>query len=158
MMSISYIRPLTTALVSLIGLVSLSFVLLLSTAFLYPDATESATIQPAGGLVKAATPAVLTEQQTKGKELFTNNCAQCHTVTEEVAVGPGLKGVVARIPGEAWLVNWIRNSQAVVASGDPYAVQVYTKFGKIPMSSFPNLTDEDIRAILAYVDPAGAAK
>ena len=102
-------------------------------------------------------PVALTEQQTKGKGLFTNNCAQCHAVTEEVVVGPGLKGVKARTPGEAWLINWIRNSQAVVASGDPYAVQVYNKYNKIPMSNFPNLTDEDIKAILAYVDPAGAA-
>ncbi|CCH53213.1 cytochrome c class I [Fibrisoma limi BUZ 3] len=158
MLPTSYIRPLTMALASLIGLVTLCIILLLSSAFLYPaESSPAAVTQQAGGPASAVKPVALTEQQTKGKELFTNNCAQCHAVTEEVVVGPGLKGVKARTPGEAWLINWIRNSQAVVASGDPYAVQVYNKYNKIPMSNFPNLTDENIKAILAYVDPAGAA-
>lgn len=92
----------------------------------------------------------------KGKALFTNNCAQCHAVTEEVVVGPGLKGVQQRTPGREWLHKWIRNSSAVIATGDPYAVQVYNKYQKIQMSSFPNLTDSDIDGILAYIDQASA--
>ena len=152
------IRSLTNALTGLILLVCLSLFLLGMSAFLYPDD------QPVNNdweghntpATVAAKPAPLTEEQLHGKQLFDNNCAQCHAVTEEIVVGPGLKGVTGRAPGEAWLVKWIRNSQAVVASGDPYAVQVYNKFQKIPMSSFTNLTDVDIKAILAYVDMASA--
>ena len=154
MFSTGQIRSLGTALTGLMILVSLSVVLLLTTAFLYP-AAEPASPPAETGKTQSATVAKakpLTEQQLAGKSLFENNCAQCHSATTETVVGPGLKGITSRTPGEAWLLKWIRNSQAVVASGDPYAVQVYNKFGKVAMSGFPNLTDADIKAILAYVD------
>ncbi|WP_345249019.1 c-type cytochrome [Nibrella saemangeumensis] len=106
----------------------------------------AATPAPAGGGDAAA-----------GKTLFNNNCAQCHAITDEVVVGPGLKGVLQRTPGRDWLHRWIRNPMAMVGSGDAYANQVYNKFNKIPMSSFPNLTDADIDGILAYIEESNAA-
>ncbi|SOD96018.1 c-type cytochrome [Spirosoma fluviale] len=90
----------------------------------------------------------------KGKSLFTNNCAQCHAVTAEKVVGPGLKGIEERAPSKDWLHKWIRNSSALIASGDAYANQVFNANGKVQMSSFPNLSDADIDGILAYVDQA----
>ncbi|MBD2699668.1 c-type cytochrome [Spirosoma sp. BT702] len=92
----------------------------------------------------------------KGKTLFTNNCAQCHSVTDEKVVGPGLKGIRDRAPGGDWLHKWIKNSSALIASGDQYANQVFNANGKIQMSSFPSLSDADIDGILAYVDQASA--
>ncbi|GAA4407492.1 c-type cytochrome [Nibrella viscosa] len=116
------------------------------------------SVATGGGGPAAATPAPSGGgDAAAGKTLFNNNCAQCHAVTDEVVVGPGLKGVLTRTPGRDWLHRWIRNSQAVIASGDPYANQVYNKFNKIPMSSFPNLTDADIDGILAYIEEANAA-
>ena len=110
-----------------------------------------------GGGPNTATPAPATGGDAeKGKALFTNNCSQCHAVTDEVVVGPGLKGVKTRTPGIDWLHKWIRNSTAVVATGDAYANQVFNKFQKIPMSSFPNLSDGDIDGILSYIDQANA--
>ena len=136
----------------LCGALSLSVALLLGGQ---ADAQDS--VAAAGGGPAAATPAAASGGDAeKGKALFTNNCAQCHAVTDEVVVGPGLKGVRQRTPGEDWLIKWIRNSSAVIASGDPYAVQVFNKFNKIQMSSFPNLTDDDIKGILAYIDQASA--
>ncbi|RIV27623.1 cytochrome C [Fibrisoma montanum] len=136
----------------LCGALSLSLALLLGGQ---ADAQDS--VAAAGGGPAAATPAAASGGDAeKGKALFTNNCAQCHAVTDEVVVGPGLKGVRQRTPGEDWLIRWIRNSSAVIASGDPYAVQVFNKYNKIQMSSFPNLTDDDIKGILAYVDQASA--
>ncbi|GAB3643244.1 c-type cytochrome [Spirosoma arcticum] len=148
------VRSLTNALTGLIVLVCLSLFLLVTSAFLYPDDVPVNNGWEGINTIVATSvkSAPLTEQQVLGKQLFDNNCAQCHAVTEEIVVGPGLKGITNRTPGEAWLVQWVRNSQAVVASGDPYAVQIYNKFQKIPMSSFTNLTDADIKAILAYVD------
>lgn len=97
----------------------------------------------------------------KGKTLFTNNCAQCHAVTSDKVVGPGLKGIKERAPGGDWLHKWIRNSSALIASGDQYANQVFNANGKVQMSSFPSLSDADIDGILAYIDqgdkPAAAA-
>lgn len=91
----------------------------------------------------------------KGKTLFTNNCAQCHAVTSEKVVGPGLKGIRERAPGGDWLHKWIKNSSALIASGDQYANQVFNANGKVQMSSFPSLSDADIDGILAYIDQAG---
>ncbi len=139
----------------LCGAMALSLTLLINGGQVKVKAHDS--VAAAGGGPAAATPAASCGGDAeKGKALFTNNCAQCHAVTEEVVVGPGLKGVQARTPGKDWLHKWIRNSSAVVASGDPYATQVFNKFNRVQMSSFPNLTDADIDGILAYIDQAGA--
>ena len=148
------IRSLISALTGLIVLVCLSVLLLATSAFLYPNADASPTVHEERTNASELAPVKrvsLTAQQLQGKQLFVNNCAQCHAVTDQVVVGPGLRGVTTRTPGKEWLHNWIRNSSTVVASGDPYAVQLFNKFQKIQMSSFPNLTDADIDAILAYV-------
>lgn len=92
----------------------------------------------------------------KGETLFKNNCAQCHAVTDERVVGPGLKGASSR-HDFAWLSKWVRNSQAVIASGDQYAVKIYNEYSKAQMTSFPNLSDDDIKGIFAYVDKAATA-
>ena len=115
------------------------------------------SVAAAGGGPATATPvATGGGDAEKGKALFTNNCAQCHAVTEEIVVGPGLKGVQQRTPGKEWLHEWIRNSSAKIATGDPYAVQVFNKFQRIQMPSYQNLTDADIDGILAYIDQASA--
>lgn len=110
----------------------------------------------AGGTPAAATPAPAGGGDSeKGKALFSGNCAQCHAVTDEKVVGPGLKGIEQRAPSKDWLHKWIRNSSAVIATGDAYANQVFNANGKVQMSSFPSLTDADIDGILAYIDQAG---
>lgn len=97
-----------------------------------------------------------------GKALFQANCASCHNPLKDVT-GPALKGMDQRAPSKEWLYKWIRNSSALVASGDKYAVELFNKWNKIPMTSFPNLTDADIDAIIEYVNsvepvsPAGGA-
>ena len=110
------------------------------------DSTAKAGAAPAAGGGDAA----------KGETIFKNNCAQCHAVTDERVVGPGLKGASTR-HDFAWLSKWVKNSQAVIASGDPVAVKLYNDYSKAQMTSFPNLSDDDIKSIFAYVDNAGAA-
>ncbi len=90
----------------------------------------------------------------KGKELFSGNCASCHGVGDKAVVGPGLKGVHDR-RNEAWLLKWIKNSSAVIASGDAYAVALYNQYGKAQMQSFPDLKDDDIKNILGYIKAEG---
>jgi mono/diheme cytochrome c family protein len=92
----------------------------------------------------------------KGEALFKNNCAQCHAVSDERVVGPGLKGATSR-KDMAWLIKWVRNSQAVIASGDAYGVKIYNEYSKAQMTSFPNLSEDDIKGIFAFVDNAAAA-
>ncbi|GAA4301383.1 c-type cytochrome [Compostibacter hankyongensis] len=58
-----------------------------------------------------------------------------------------------------WVYDWVHNSSKVVASGDPYANQIFNQWGKVQMTAFPQLSKEDIDNIFAYVDsyqPAGA--
>ena len=86
----------------------------------------------------------------KGKELFVANCKQCHAISSEVVIGPGLQGIEERRP-VSWLIPWIHNSQKVIASGDKYAVELYNKYNKTQMTSFDGLSEDDIKGILAYI-------
>jgi mono/diheme cytochrome c family protein len=90
----------------------------------------------------------------KGKALFKVNCQSCHNKNMiDAMTGPALGGTLERWEGrEELLYEWIRNSSAVIASGDPYAVSLYNEYNKAVMSSFPNLTDADIDALLAYIN------
>ena len=94
-----------------------------------------------------------------GKKLFKNNCAQCHAKNmKSVATGPALGGAEERwseYPQED-LYAWIRNSQAMVAKGHPRAVSVYNEYNKSVMQPFPNLTDENIASLLAYINGVAA--
>ncbi|RZK34383.1 MAG: c-type cytochrome [Hymenobacter sp.] len=139
-----------------LGTASLALALMVGSGRSYAQ-DSSAAAAPAGAApAAAAAPAGGGGDAEKGKTLFTNNCAQCHSTGDDVLVGPGLKGVQQRTPGKEWLYKWIKNSSAVVASGDAYANQVFNKFGKVQMSSFPSLTNADIDGILAYIDQQGA--
>jgi len=91
-----------------------------------------------------------------GKDLFKANCAQCHNRNmKDNLTGPALGGTRDRWAGrEELLYAWIRNSQAVIATGDPYAVALYNQWNKVLMNPFPNLTDDQITSILDYVDAA----
>jgi mono/diheme cytochrome c family protein len=88
----------------------------------------------------------------KGKSLWEGNCTSCHGLTDEVVVGPGMKGILERRTID-WLIPWIKNSQAVIKSGDKYAVELFNKYNKAVMTSFA-FKDDEIKAIFAYVDKA----
>jgi len=85
-----------------------------------------------------------------GKKLFNANCAACHKLNKR-AVGPALKGVSSKYDKE-WLYSWINNSTAMVKSGDAQAVAIYEEYNGSVMTSFPQLSTEDIDNILAYTD------
>ena len=95
-----------------------------------------------------------------GKDLFKANCAACHNKNmKDDLTGPALGGVETRWLGkEKLLYSWIRNSQSVIAGGDPYAVALYNKYNKSLMNPFPNLKDDDIASILGYIDAVYTGK
>lgn len=86
-----------------------------------------------------------------GKALFQANCASCHNPIKD-ATGPALQGVDKRVPSKEWLYNWVHNSAKLIASGDKYANEVYAKWNKTAMTAFPNLTTQEIDAIITYVN------
>ncbi|MBP6386535.1 MAG: c-type cytochrome [Pseudarcicella sp.] len=91
-----------------------------------------------------------------GKDIFTNNCGACHNTSDEALVGPGLKGITQRRPLD-WIVKWVHNPQAVIASGDKYANDLYNKYNKAQMTAYPNYTEAQIKDVIAYIDAQNAA-
>ncbi|MFD2593763.1 cytochrome c3 family protein [Sphingobacterium griseoflavum] len=86
----------------------------------------------------------------EGQTLFKSKCTTCHSVTKKV-VGPALAGMTQR-HDEEWLVKWIRNSQAMVAAGDPTAVKLFEENNNLVMTAFTDLSDDQIKNIIAYVE------
>ena len=86
-----------------------------------------------------------------GKALFSSNCASCHNPLKD-GTGPALHGVTERVPDRAKLHAWIKNNQAVLASGDPYFTKLFNERNKTPMNTFTSLSDADVDNILAYVE------
>ena len=90
----------------------------------------------------------------QGKALFNTNCAACHNLDKKLT-GPALRGVEARLSEDEgldrdWIAAWIRNSSALVKSGDTYANKIYNEYKGAAMTAMPQLSDGDIADILAY--------
>ncbi|WP_353128210.1 cytochrome c, partial [Parapedobacter pyrenivorans] len=84
-----------------------------------------------------------------GETIFKANCSSCHKVFGKF-LGPELAGVNERRE-EAWLLKWVHNAPAMIASGDPIALELDAQFPNAMMSSFPTLSDDDIKNVLAYI-------
>lgn len=88
-----------------------------------------------------------------GKKLFGANCASCHFPHKDMT-GPALKG--AR---ERWIENsseenfykWVKNSQSLVKSGEPYANELFGTWKQSIMTD-QAVSDEQIDHIFAYVE------
>jgi cytochrome c2/heme/copper-type cytochrome/quinol oxidase subunit 2 len=111
----------------------------------------------------AADPAVASSDEAiaAGKTVFNANCKQCHKLDQK-NVGPALRGITDR-QSIAWAKSFIKNSQAVISSGDAYATALYKEYSNTVMPSHEFLSDTDLDNILSYiehgdkVDPAAAA-
>lgn len=98
-------------------------------------------------------------QYNLGKKLFKSNCASCHNKYKDMT-GPSLVNISERIPSDEWFSKWVRNNVKLRNSGDAYAIEVYNKWNKAAMNAFPALKDEDLAALLVFLnneDPAAPA-
>jgi mono/diheme cytochrome c family protein len=84
-----------------------------------------------------------------GQKIYKQYCTSCHKINGEL-VGPALKDVHKR-RSEEWLIKWIRNNAELRKSGDKDAIAVWEKYAKNEMPSFTNLTDDDVKSIIAYI-------
>jgi len=89
-----------------------------------------------------------------GSKIFKQNCTACHTATDAKLIGPGLKGISTRRK-EPWLLKWIKDSQALIKSGDADAKAVFNEY-QVQMPP-QNLSDEEIKAVLTYLTVGDAA-
>jgi Cytochrome c7 and related cytochrome c len=62
-----------------------------------------------------------------------------------------LRGVSAKHDKE-WLYKWIKNSQALIKSGDAEANALWAEYKPSVMTAFPQLSNGDIDNIIAYTD------
>jgi mono/diheme cytochrome c family protein len=113
---------------------------------------DSLTSSCAGGMDSTSQAVAIAPEEAEavaaGDALFKSNCAQCHAVND-VVVGPALAGIGQR-RSEKWLLNWVKNSSKVVATGDDYAVKLFNQYGKQQMPSF-QLSDQEVKQIMAYI-------
>jgi len=95
----------------------------------------------------------------EGEKLFKANCTSCHAIDKKV-IGPALKGVHDRWNNqEEEMIAFIHNSQAYMRAGRPmsdYALKLFEQYNKTVMTAFENLTDDQIRSILAYIKEEGS--
>jgi mono/diheme cytochrome c family protein len=87
---------------------------------------------------------------TAGESLFNANCKTCHKIHTKL-IGPPLANVYERTPSIDWIKSFVKNSAAVIASGDEYANTLYNEYGKTQMTSFSTLKDDQIMSIVAYI-------
>ncbi|CAN5384704.1 hypothetical protein BH10BAC2_BH10BAC2_49340 [soil metagenome] len=83
-----------------------------------------------------------------GKALFSENCAACHSLHHHNFMG----GITERVPDRRLLRAFVRNSQQVIQSGQPYFVKMYEVYNKTAMTAFPDLTNKEIDDIIEYIE------
>ncbi len=84
----------------------------------------------------------------EGEALFKANCASCHKIDKDFT-GPALKGWKDRVPPGEWIYKWVHNP---AAQTDAYAIALKDKWKPVIMTNFPTLKNEEIDAIMNYVD------
>lgn len=87
-------------------------------------------------------------QILNGKALFEKHCSTCHNFNED-AIGPNLSGLTRQIETQ-WIREFIINPAKAIEAKDPRAIELLAKF-KSQMPGFPDLTDQDIDALLSYL-------
>lgn len=90
-----------------------------------------------------------TQAQQGGERMFKTFCVACHTISKGKLVGPDLVDVHKRRTDE-WLLEFIKSSQTLIASGDKTAVALFKEYNQSVMPNAPYSVDE-IKSIIAYI-------
>lgn len=89
------------------------------------------------------------ESIQRAKDIFNRDCAACHKL-EGALIGPELYKIGDKREKE-WLKAWIKDNNALVASGDKLAKEVQDSNPAV-MIPFPSLSDQDLEDLLHYFD------
>ncbi len=84
-----------------------------------------------------------------GKTIYQSKCAPCHILGKDF-VGPNLANVEERIPDRKRILEFVNNPVKAMSS-NPYFQCLKYQYGTV-MTGFPDLTSNDIDAILNYIN------
>jgi len=104
-------------------------------------------------IVFVLVPSVLPAQETAN--YFRQHCVSCHTIGGGRLTGPDLKNVKERQDRD-WLARFIQNPRGVIASGDPYAQQLYEGARGVMMPLVAGMTEERAVALLDLIEAESA--
>ena len=82
---------------------------------------------------------------------FEENCAPCHTIGGGDQGGPDLRWVTQRHERQ-WLIRFVLDPEAMVASGDPRAVDMVKHWDGNVMPATADLTPQLAEAVLRYIE------
>ncbi len=88
------------------------------------------------------------ELSKKGQRLFESSCASCHSFDSH-GIGPSLAGITNDLSNME-LIEFIKNPQSVIDSGNKRAINLQKKYGSV-MPSYASLGEENITNIIAYL-------
>lgn len=100
-------------------------------------------------LDKVAYDALVKRELPKGQVLYGEHCSSCH-MADKVKVGPMLKGVT-EVRSNEWLLQMIKNGEALRLSGDPVAKRLYEEYYGMEHPSFEQLNKEELQSIVDYL-------
>ncbi|AOM77728.1 c-type cytochrome [Pedobacter steynii] len=95
-------------------------------------------------LIVSATQA---QDVVEGRKIFKDKCSSCHQLDRN-STGPALTAKVNELD-EAFTIKWVKNWKALVDAGDKQAIEA-AKFSPSEMTTFPQLTDDQIKNVIAY--------
>ena len=91
------------------------------------------------------------EALEEGASLFIAHCAPCHNQNLRLDLtGPAL-GNVQQFRDLDWLVAFTKNSQNMIAQGDPIALCLWSQWKPIIMNDFDTLSDTQILNIYQFI-------
>ena len=107
------------------------------------------TDEPVSRNTAEEVPKLLTKAD-KGELVYKQYCQSCHKQNVDL-LGPALKDAIVRWDNDTVrLKSFIRNSGKAIADGDPRAKMLYEQW-KTNMTTFSNLTDEELDNVIAWM-------
>lgn len=93
-------------------------------------------------------------QELEGYHLFMNHCHDCHTLGDEILVGPGLRDIFLR-RDTVWVRKFIQDSQKMIRNGDAYAQHLFIKYNQNICPSYQSETKEEgIEELIRFLQAA----
>ena len=92
-----------------------------------------------------------TVQAQEAATFFKQNCQSCHTIGGGRLTGPDLRNVLER-KERAWLVRFVTDPSAMLASGDPYARKLLEEARNVPMPNIAGMSKQRAEALLDLIE------